>query len=89
MAEKEKKSSKKKSAKKSGSKVREMTIRRAHGGFVATHRNDPEADGTMSSPEEHVLSSSEDLQNHVADHFPDEQEGAEPSPQASPAPQGM
>ena len=89
MAEKEKKSSKKKSAKKSGSKIKEMYVRKAHGGFVVTHHHEPDAQGKPVPSEEHVMGPSPDeLGQHVADNM-SEPEDDEVAPQASPAPQGM
>jgi hypothetical protein len=74
MAEKEKKAEKKSNKKKH--KVKSMHIRKAdNGGFIAQHELPPDEQGAPQPGQEHILPDIGALQQHVGDHFGDEEEG--------------
>jgi hypothetical protein len=82
MAEKkESPKSEKKSSKTKKHKVKAMHIRKADsGGFVAQHEMPPDLETGVTPPgQEHVLPDIGALQQHVGDHFGDE-EGEEKQP---------
>jgi len=70
---------KKKTTKKTGTKkrVHEMRIHRtANRQFTAMHHFKPDVEGgTTPEPDEHNIATSDELAQHVKEHFPDEEEG--------------
>jgi hypothetical protein len=77
------KSKSKSSGKSKGGKPHSIHVRRGKsGGFVAQHHFKGDENGAVQEPEEHVLGSMDDLQNHMQENMGDQP----PAPQAPPEP---